>query len=156
MRHGFSATRGKETKTAATDAGISTGGGKFGRKTQESCFHGCSSGGETEMEGDDGTLGNADSDASDGSEDGPQGTWVDVGVFMRSSFCVDESPLMCISSSVSFRPRTLQASIGRYTVFRICMRSLGHSRFAFLKTGAVQLYLIITPASVSSGLTLWR
>lgn len=50
-------------------------------------------------------------------------------------------------------PLMPHASTGRTSVCRLCTVSLGHMRFAFRRTLAEQLYLIVMPASVSSLLT---
>ena len=66
------------------------------------------------------------------------------------------SPEIAVESSgfMILRPFTPQASTGSTTVFRTCILSLGHSRFAFRNTFGSQLYFIMTPASVSCGFTV--
>ena len=76
-----------------------------------------------------------------------------VGVGMMS---FGPSPEISVEPSglVILRPFTPQASTGSTTVFRTCILSLGHNRFAFRKTWGLQLYLIMTPAIVSCGFTV--
>ena len=76
-----------------------------------------------------------------------------VGVGIMSFW---PSPEIAVESSGFriLRPFTPQASTGSTTVFRICILSLGHNRFALRKTFGSQLYFIMTPASVSCGFTV--
>jgi hypothetical protein len=52
------------------------------------------------------------------------------------------------------RPLTPQASTGSTTCFLYCTLSFGHMRFALRRTAWSQLYLMLSPASVSCGRTV--
>ncbi len=71
------------------------------------------------------------------------------GVMMVSSL---EEPVRRSGAGI-LQPLTPQASTGNTTVFRTWMLSFGHNLLALRNTAAGQLYLIMTPASVSSGVT---
>ena len=124
--------------------------------TQESCFHGGSSGLErvTEIEGEVGMLEKSVSLSLGVSCTSPHGAWGAVGVGMNSSIRPPAALPGELSGSGILRPFTPQASTGRTTVFLTCILSLGHNRFAFRKTLGLQLYFIMTPARVSAGFTL--
>ena len=135
--------------------------GKPGRRTQESCFQDGASAFD-EFTEDEGLFDSAD-----------DGSWEDL---LRWSFdAVDEKDVVALScmlsvsvsspnksssfsSCVAFGavhglPLTPHASTGSTIVFRTWIVSFGHIRFAFLITGASQLYFNATPAIVSAACT---
>jgi hypothetical protein len=121
----------------------------LGRRTHESCFHG----GSTSVE----SAELVSRSFSFGVLQPLGSPWVSaVGVRQ-----LDPSPYSPSSRSsagsasgpCTGRPFTPQASTGNTISFFVCTLSFGHIRFALRNTACWQLYLILSPASVSCGRT---
>ena len=147
----FRLAGGKKPRALRGMRAISVGCLSLGSSTQESCFHGASASEERlELVSLSFFFGVVH----------PLGRpWVseDEDLLLDSSLNCPRirSSAGRASGPWTGRPFTPQASTGRTISFLICMLSFGHIRFALRRTACWQLYLILSPASVSCGRTWW-
>lgn len=149
----FRLAGGKKPRALRGMRPICVGALSFGRSTQESCFQSGSDSAfeKTELLSASLCLGMLQPLGS------PCVSVVGVLLLLESSPYSPSSRSSAGSASGACTrvPLTPQASTGNKISFFICTLSFGHMRFALRSIACWQLYLILSPASVSCGLTLW-